>query len=262
MDSAYNRMEHSRFWYACELESRYGAVKRARGQYLYTQSGARLVDMYQEGGRAVLGWGAGKALTHCKNTANRGALGTFITAEQHRLHRAVHNLLPLYTQVRWYGGAAAAAAARAAVSAELWRPWGEDARSECVWFAPPFPWGGDTVIICCKDAAHDARLPESDLLAPPVLAGMTRALYDLAAELPRRDESLWRRHDKILLKYWKRRGPYLYPLVSEKNYTNFFLHCLDCGLYISPQYKTASIVPHEASDGDFTRLKRRPYDAE
>ena len=49
-----------------ELYNRYGAVTRARGCFLYTKKGVRLTDLYQEGGRAILGWEGGNAFTHLK----------------------------------------------------------------------------------------------------------------------------------------------------------------------------------------------------
>ena len=48
---------------AKEINSRYGNIKRARNCFLYTARGVRLTDMYQEGGRAILGWGGGSAFT-------------------------------------------------------------------------------------------------------------------------------------------------------------------------------------------------------
>ena len=48
-------------WFADEITTRYGYVKRARGYFLYTEKQVRLTDMFQEAGRAILGWGGGKA---------------------------------------------------------------------------------------------------------------------------------------------------------------------------------------------------------
>ena len=43
-----------------ELHKRYGAVKRARGCFLYTSKGVRVTDLYQEAGRAILPLSAAK----------------------------------------------------------------------------------------------------------------------------------------------------------------------------------------------------------
>ena len=43
--------------YYAEISKHFGNVKRARGNFLYTEKGIRVTDMYLEHGRAILGWG-------------------------------------------------------------------------------------------------------------------------------------------------------------------------------------------------------------
>ena len=66
-------------WFADEITSRYGYVKRARGCFLYTEKQVRLTDMFQEAGRAIIGWGGGKARLEFKNALERGVTGSFRT---------------------------------------------------------------------------------------------------------------------------------------------------------------------------------------
>ena len=77
---------------AKEINSRYGNIKRARNCFLYTARGVRLTDMYQEGGRAILGWGGGSAFTMFKNVMNRGITGSFSTDYEKQTVRAVQTL--------------------------------------------------------------------------------------------------------------------------------------------------------------------------
>ena len=74
-----------------ELYNRYGAVRRARGCFLYTKKGTRVTDLYQEGGRAILGWEGGNAFTMFKNVLSRGQTGSFICEDSpfSRLQKAV-----------------------------------------------------------------------------------------------------------------------------------------------------------------------------
>ena len=58
---------------------KYGTVKRARGCFLYTEKRVRLTDLYQEAGRAILGWGAKGTFTILKNVLERGITGSFYT---------------------------------------------------------------------------------------------------------------------------------------------------------------------------------------
>ena len=64
----YNQIQMNEIdFLAEEIFLRYGNVKRARGPFLYTEKGKRLTDLYQENGRAILGWGGSSAFTMLKN---------------------------------------------------------------------------------------------------------------------------------------------------------------------------------------------------
>ncbi|AEE16536.1 hypothetical protein [Treponema brennaborense] len=304
-------------WYCDELSNRYGTVQRARGCYLYTRKGRRLVDLYQEAGRAILGWGNGsKAATVFKNTMNRGLTGSFATDAAYRLQRAVKTLLPEYDHVRWYSGMESACRAVSkyfdfwidmplgehpilnsvadALPEDIqnftlddwmftngvprWRPWLDDAwfssdfpiqdgflelnrkLQNAVAIVPPFPWAGCCYLVAFVDDGS-RFIPPSDPVTPPFLDAVARAIYDLIAEIPNRSEKDWNRFDGVLLRYWKRRGPYLIPRVPPEKYREFYCHCADCGVVISPNYRTPSIVPYGATPGDFSELRRNPYAA-
>ncbi len=257
--------------YPSRIAEKYGFVRRTRLCYLYTQSGKRLTDMYQEAGRAILGWKSGTACTIFKNIMNRGATGSFHSEEEHRLEKAVQKLFAsdadksVFQLIRWYVGGKAAMLFSAALggSVPLWRPWLESAeRADALIFFPPFPFARDCVIFAAKTEDTAAEYAQnfagtpSSLLPPCTLSGITRGIYDLIRELPARSESGWSRYDAVLNKYWERRGPYLFPRVPKESYARFAEHCLECGLVVSPQYDIPSIVPWGANEGDFTALNR------
>ena len=77
-----------------EIFLRYGNIKRARGNFLYTEKGVRLTDLYREGGRAILGWGSegSGAFTVFKDVLQRGLTGSFPTAMTYRLQKAISEL--------------------------------------------------------------------------------------------------------------------------------------------------------------------------
>lgn len=79
--------------FALEIFKRYGNVKRARNCFLYTAKNVRLTDLYQEDGRAILGWGGSSAFTMFKNALGRGANGSFFTDYSYRMEKAVSSLL-------------------------------------------------------------------------------------------------------------------------------------------------------------------------
>jgi hypothetical protein len=94
-----------------EIRSRYGCVRRAYDYHLYTEKGVRLLDFCQEGGSAILGWRSGKSKLALKNVLDRGITGTFPSEAEGELVRAVQEILPQYSSVRWYASKERAASA-------------------------------------------------------------------------------------------------------------------------------------------------------
>lgn len=96
-------MNQGEAWLSDILAKRYGFVRRARGCYLYTEKGVRLTDCFLDGGRALLGWDAGKARTVFKDTLERGATGSYDAGITSRAVTAVKKLLPAeYSIIRFY----------------------------------------------------------------------------------------------------------------------------------------------------------------
>lgn len=85
-----------------EIYARYGCIRRAYDYHLYTAKGMRLLDLYQEGGSAILGWRSGRSKLSFKNMLDRGITGTFPSETENELIRAVQEILPHYSVVRWY----------------------------------------------------------------------------------------------------------------------------------------------------------------
>ncbi|MDE5898980.1 MAG: hypothetical protein K2H09_06940 [Treponemataceae bacterium] len=263
-------MTHSDFL-ASELAARYGFVRRARGCFLYTQKGVRLTDLYQEGGRAILGWG-GSAFTVFKNVLNRGSTGSFDTEFSHRIEKAVCTLLRSPRTALLFSSRQAALKAALTISpadTSFWRPWNPEqtdwTQRDVAIIAPPLPWAQELFIVAAKPElvevarAAGRQPPDGERLPAPLQAAITRAIYDLIAALQTRGEKDWFLYDSVLRPYWTRRGPYLFPNIGEAQYPDFLRHCLDCGIVISPDCNTPSIVPFGAAPGVFTKLKRQPF---
>lgn len=257
-----------------EISKRYGTVRRARGSFLYTKSGVRLTDLYREGGRAILGRREGRAFLHLKNTLNRGETGFFDTDEKARLVKSLCILLNserLIYAVYGMENALSAAAEFSAEPAALWRAWDPDrtdwSRKTAVIVAPPLAWGQDIFFVCVKPEFDDEqRLLDSHVadlrginVPSPLCAAFSRSIYDFLAQALTMSEKDWFGFDTILTPYWLRKGPYLFPKISESTYRAFVLHCLDAQLVISPDYTVPSIVPFGADIGVFRKLKNNPF---
>ncbi len=259
-----------------EIFSRFGAVKRARGCFLYTAKGVRLTDLYQENGKAILGWGGKNAFTVLKNVLDRGITGSFRTdfsvhqnGEKSQLSRAVSDLFGGARKLFVFRGkekALKAALTLSKDSTSVFRPWNGsnvDWRNvDCVIFEPPLPWCDSIYLLCVKDGLEfdDSSFFGEDIPSP-IAAAITRSIYNLIKALQEREEKNWFIYDKIITRYWERRGPYLYPKIPKELYNDFVLHCLEQGIIINPDYNSPSIVPFGADIGVFRGLEKNPYGA-
>ena len=273
-----------------ELFKRFGAVTRARNCFLYTKKGIRLTDMFQENGRAILGWDAGNAFTFLKNTLNRGQVGGFICEDKgshYRLEKAVSELLDSSRKVFVFftKNDAVAAALAFSESTGMWRPWISEevdwTATDCVVIQPPLPWTDSVYILAVRSnliAVRADKVAATDKAATTDKATATdkaskntiglpfavevaiiRSIYNLIAEIKVRQEKNWFLYDPVLTKYWTRKGPYLYPKIAQKEYDAFVLHCLECEIIINPDFNQPSIVPFGADKGVFTKLKNNPF---
>lgn len=254
-----------------EIFLRFGTVQRARGCFLYTKKGVRLTDLYQEGGRAVLGWG-GSVFTRFKNVLSRGITGSFITEYEKQTKKAAETLLRSPRTVMFFSSYDSALRAALSISPQgtcVYKPWSaaqpDISSQDCVVIAPPLPWTQNLYLVASLPEAAEIAcvagraVPSSERIPAPLNAAVARSLFDLAAAVSVRSEKDWFLYDNCISSYWTRTGPYLFPKVPEADYKAFVLHCLDCALVISPDYNTPSIVPFGADRGVFTKLKNAPF---
>ena len=196
-----------------EIRKRYGNVRRARGYYLYTEKNIRLLDLWLDGGKAILGRRTGQAHLMCKQFLDRGLTGIIPTKADAQLARALQTVFPDYPVIRWYYseekakqiarsvyGEYSSSAHRLddgaiAASVPVWRPFlgidtgvdiagktgsfGTAAEIETVPLALitpvyPMPCG-----IIAAAACFETVLPPSDALFPPLVYSLARGFFDL-----------------------------------------------------------------------------------
>ena len=223
---------------ASEMTKRYGTVKRARGTFLYTQKGIRLTDLYEEGGRAILGWGGSSAFTMFKNVLSRGLTGSFDTDFTPQIKKAVSELLGsdriigIFTEKQ---DALKAALMASPQNTSFWRPWNQEnidwRKVDAVIVEPPLAWTPAIFIAALIPSAESeaALLSSNQKRIPASLAtAVTRSIYNIIAALQVREEKDWFIYDPVITKYWTRKGPYLYPKVSEQDYDAFEIGRASC----------------------------------
>lgn len=254
--------------FSLEIFNRFGTVTRARECFLYTKKGTRLTDLYQEDGRAILGWRGNEAFTYFKNTLSKGLTGSFITEEKSRVNKAVSALLNSQRKVFYFSSKNDAVTECLSISPEstnTYRPWNPEPikweEIDCIVLTPALPWTNTLYLAAIKeDLVKDKQYLNNSIKIPFAFENaIARSTYNLIAALQEREEKNWFIYDQILTKYFDRKGPYLYPKIPKEKYDDFVLHCLECEIAINPDFNKPSIIPFGADKGVFTKLKNKPY---
>ncbi|MDR2471508.1 MAG: hypothetical protein LBD09_05305 [Treponema sp.] len=261
---------------------------RARAWRLYTVKG-RLVDLWQWGGRALLGHKPPGLLRALKNDGNRGLFVPLPQAAEGRLRKALGSLFPrrafrLYPDESALASALAAAgyappamyaggiynvytsgAGKPPGKAVLWRPFLDGpAAVPAIVPALPFPFPGAPAVLSL-DPAVEGSFPPAPVLSPLALTAAARCVWDLAAAADR-GKPRFPRLEKIPAegRRWKRRGIYLEYTGSggqDKpddegggDYAATFRRFLDGGFLLPPGPEEPAILPGELSPGEEAKL--------
>jgi hypothetical protein len=142
----------------------------------------------------------------------------------------------------------------------LWRPF-------CVCpstplLTPVLPWllGPVVLVITEQGRAVAEKIPPSDTIAPVILAGATRAVYNLITE--RNTVDARRISPKIAKSLsmkgciWKRNGIYLHTNLENEAYAHMFRVFLDANFLLPPNPCIPAVLPSELSQGEEANLSR------
>jgi hypothetical protein len=266
------------------------SVLRARDFRLYTEGGRRLVDLWQNGGAAVLGHTPPSLLRELKNTASRGLYAPFPHFLEGRYTKALSRIFP-GRAFRLYAAPPPELRALAVEeTAALWRPFLNPAAPLSVADnAPPVlipvvpgiqGWTGakapgakapgtespGTSVPCtlplglCVLAItpdYDGHFPPGDFLSPVLLATGARGLYGLIAAAPERAKPAYPRVNKALKNSpWKQEGLYLTlrqnPPAEE--WAALFRAFLEAGFLLPPVSTQPAVIPGILSPGEEAQL--------
>ena len=260
---------------------RLGPIRRARGYRLYNHRGQRYLDLWQSGGRALLGHRPDRSLAQGKGAISRapnaGLPSVYEKRLLGRLQRLVPGFEPLLTgsdaevqvvlqhlgidEQDIYDPAFDKGTADA-YAAGIWRPFIGPDRPSNNWRVVipilPATLGQSPAPVCLLPEAVTADLtallePASQPAAILVagLAGLDR--------LSRYGGATWAREmwsDLESLDGWERRGPYVAARCDPEAYDSVFDQFLEAGFLLSPVYPGPSILPDEVSTGEATALMR------
>lgn len=259
-------------------------IRRTRGNRLYAADGRRLLDLWMDGGRGVMGEAERPARGYAANAVDKGLVHPYPGLYEARLEKALLRAWPGFGAVRLFAdeAGALAAAGRILGDAEA-RP--VDPAGRALGPSGPIPTGRAAFMLArpfVPAAAYEAcalalvRMPLAAALSPAALMaadetafgseagdlvpGMrcyaaARALDSLARSSERGyQESHWRLFDRRMGPYFERRGPYLLARCDEGSYRRFFEAALAGGALVAPRRDEPAAVPADFDDGELKRL--------
>jgi hypothetical protein len=264
-------------------------VLRARDFRLYAKDGKRLVDLWQNGGAAILGHTPPAFLREIKNTASRGLYAPFPHFLEDRYRKALSRIFTnrnfrlyaappqeLFTLVK-NGAPSTEDPPSMQGTATLWRPFLDSTAPLAVpENAPPilipvvpgiqgWHYGlplGLCVLAIKPEYEKTSSLPPGDFISPVLLAAAARGIYDIIAAAPERMKPQYPRIAKALKndrqgnKFWQRQGIYLLPrqTPSPEEWAALFRRFLDNGFLLPPIPSQPLILPGIMSPGEEAKL--------
>jgi hypothetical protein len=260
-------------WSDFSLLNTVPAVLRARGFRLYTQDGKRLVDLWLNGGAAVLGHTPPNILRELKNTASRGLYAPLPHFTESRFLKALSKLFPGRSFRLYAAPPPKLTELFTSGAAKLWRPFTDPVSPFAVeksssFLVPVLPgvqsWRDGLPLGLCVTAAESenqlTQLPANDILPPVLLTVAARGTYDLLAS-PERAKPAFPRLVKVMQtddfkKRWRRQGIYLGLKEKKENdaWAALFRQFLEAGFLLPPNQNQPLILPGELSDGEEAKL--------
>lgn len=238
------------------IRTRYGNIKRARGFYLYTEKGIRLIDMCLDYGRSCFGRRVGRLNLTIKQNLDKGMLGFFPSFSSLQFQKVCSDIFPNYIPKIFLSAKKAFDIAKTVLSYDnvtfekiLWRPFasgGKDflLRTRCFLCFPPF--ATNTTLLLLDKNLENIQKIDSDTISAIELFTITKSFHELIYAKKLYPPAFY---ENPLLKnlepYFYLQGIYLYPkkFISNEKYKIFFEHFLDHHILLSPNIIKPSIFP-------------------
>ncbi len=219
-------------------------IKRCRDYHLYDYKGNRYLDLYLDGGRALMGHKPGKTMLPVKNSLEKGIWAAYPSVYTARLMKLLGKLFPDYAHRALFANgerARAALEARDMASATDWIPLTEQG-GETLLVRPLLPGIDQTCIVL---SSRDPS--EGDLISPVLLEGIIRSFHDFQLFRERTDFRFWENFDG--LRDWTRKGPCLY-YIGEGDYDMVRKRALENRVFLpgrkeQPVCLPGQLSPHE-----------------
>ena len=249
-------------------------IRRARDFRLYTDKG-RLIDLWQNGGAAILGHTPPSMLREIKNASSRGLYAPFPHFLEGRCRKALSLIFPGRNFLFFAAPPPGLEKLIADGTAYLWRPClnpqsplAVPEKSPPV-LIPVVPgilgWRNNMPLGLCilaLDSGFKADVFQTEFLPPVLLAATARGIHDLIAAAPSRANPGFKRIAKALKSggtgsaFWQRNCIYLQPRSkpSSEEWASLFRLFLDAGFLLPPLASQPVILPGILSPGEEAKL--------
>lgn len=245
-------------------------IRRAREYRLYSASGKRFLDFYQDGGHAILGHRPSRTILDIKNLLSRGQIAAYPSAYFAQAKKALLTLFPTAKEFRLYKSLESAISAIELHTGEtirpemmsdpgrddecsgrcsLWRPFVDEDRMGAPVLVPilPIPMPPAPAVVVFREKPSP-DVPVSDICSPVSLVALKRGIYDLIRFMEDTDRKAWEAFDGI--DPWSRYGPYLNLAIDLADFPQVFHGFLEGGIVISPIFGRPSIIPPLYTTGE------------
>ncbi|GEM_PF-5191679 len=263
-------------------------IKRARGYRVYGFDGARYIDFYLNGGRALTGHRPAGVLKALKSGGERGLWAEYPGSGRRRSTRLLMRLFPEVDRVSYFPtleSALLSLSEAAGVSVGLadtpfrfqntqvplenlekgaWvvyrRPWALTSKQEKKlteggygrFFIPLIPFPGRLLPVPVCRVRSSAEMPrESREISPVLFEVLIKCMVELQ-KLRQDDYShMWMRFD---LPGIERVGPYLQFQMDPQSYYRWYEALLEEGVLLPPEQSIPAVVPCEFTEGEVLPL--------
>ena len=251
-----------------KFSQQYGAVRRARGFYLYTEKGVRVIDMCLDGARSVLGRREGQLNLVLKQKTDKGLQGFFPTPAEHNLLKVCRTLFPEH-QAKVFTNAKNAfkyvckinsatcnlySADSSATEAVTWRPFAggsKDYLLERDAFLVKAPFACSATLGFVKKEISAERVEkvyaevEHEEVSQAAMFVIAKGLHELSKRRSEHEKLFSHRLLSLAAKIFTVQGVYLTPKhsISATEYETMFDWFLAHKILLSPDKNIPSVFP-------------------
>ncbi|OQB95881.1 MAG: hypothetical protein BWX81_01670 [Spirochaetes bacterium ADurb.Bin110] len=247
-------------------------ISRMRGWRMYARDGSRILSLWSDYGRMLLGYSPRGLASIAKSSMDRGLFSATPGIWTNRIDKMLHGLLPEYQNIKILGSqqkalttlqgleglaspAPSLTSCRFLFDSYLRK---DNKLPDTICIVLPIPSALSIGIIASK--VSTGLVMEQELIEG--IKGMTSiyALSKMQSEekkgvISRKLEPLWKCFDRYERTLFSRSGPWLFPNYHRENHEEIFLYCLKNGLLISPDYDFPSSVPGDFDKGELGPLR-------